>query len=51
MRFVADHEDPDREMEQAMNEPTLQVPRKRDPGPLFPWARIMETVPRARPHA
>jgi N-acetylmuramoyl-L-alanine amidase len=42
VKFIAGHEDLDREMEQALDNPTVQVPRKRDPGPLFPWARIME---------
>lgn len=44
VKFIAGHEDLDREMESAMDDPAVQVPRKRDPGPLFPWARIMEGV-------
>lgn len=42
VKFIAGHEDLDREMEAAMDDPAVQVPRKRDPGPLFPWARVME---------
>ena len=44
VKFIAGHEDLDREMEQALDDPTVQVPRKRDPGPLFPWDRIMQGV-------
>lgn len=42
VKFIAGHEDLDREMEAAMDDPAVQVPRKRDPGPLFPWGRVME---------
>lgn len=44
VKFIAGHEDLDREMEQALDDPAVQVPRKRDPGPLFPWERIMQGV-------
>ncbi len=44
VKFIAGHEDLDREMEQALDDPNVQVPRKRDPGPLFPWERIMQGV-------
>lgn len=44
VKFIAGHEDLDREMEQALDDPSVQVPRKRDPGPLFPWERIMQGV-------
>lgn len=44
VQFIAGHEDLDREMEAAMDDPEVQVPRKRDPGPLFPWGRVMESV-------
>ena len=27
------------------DDPTLMVARKRDPGPLFPWARVLAKVP------
>jgi N-acetylmuramoyl-L-alanine amidase len=44
VRYITGHEDLDREMEQALDDPNVQVPRKRDPGPLFPWDRVMEAV-------
>lgn len=44
LRFIAGHEDLDREMEAALDDASVQVPRKRDPGPLFPWARVMDAV-------
>ncbi len=44
IKFIAGHEDLDREMEAAMDDPNVQVPRKRDPGPLFPWVRMMDAV-------
>jgi N-acetylmuramoyl-L-alanine amidase len=42
VKYIAGHEDLDREMEPALDAPGVQVPRKRDPGPLFPWGRVME---------
>ena len=48
LRFIAGHEDLDTEQETAVDDPTVLVPRKRDPGPLFPWARVMESVELAR---
>jgi N-acetylmuramoyl-L-alanine amidase len=44
LRYIAGHEDLDTEQETAVDDPTVLVPRKRDPGPLFPWARVMESV-------
>jgi N-acetylmuramoyl-L-alanine amidase len=44
LRYIAGHEDLDTEQEAAVDDPTVLVPRKRDPGPLFPWARVMESV-------
>lgn len=39
---IAGHEDLDTDTIAASDDPQLQVPRKRDPGPLFPWPRILE---------
>ena len=44
IRYIAGHEDLDTELEPALDDPTVLVPRKRDPGPLFPWERVMGTV-------
>jgi N-acetylmuramoyl-L-alanine amidase len=48
LRFLAGHEDLDTERVAASDDPALQVPRKRDPGPLFPWPRILAAVPLQR---
>jgi N-acetylmuramoyl-L-alanine amidase len=45
VKYITGHEDLDRAMESAIDDPAVQVPRKRDPGPLFPWERVMRTVP------
>jgi len=45
---VAGHEDLDLEEIEASDDPALKVRRKRDPGPLFPWARVLEAVPLRR---
>ena len=45
LRHIAGHEDLDREQVPASDDPTLRVARKRDPGPLFPWARVLAKVP------
>lgn len=42
LRHVAGHEDLDTAMVPASNDPDTEVPRKRDPGPQFPWARALE---------
>jgi N-acetylmuramoyl-L-alanine amidase len=41
LRLIAGHEDLDTEQVAASDDPTLRVRRKRDPGPMFPWARIL----------
>ncbi len=39
--FIAGHEDLDTAMVAASDDASRQVFRKRDPGPLFPWARVL----------
>jgi N-acetylmuramoyl-L-alanine amidase len=41
LRAIAGHEDLDTAMVPASDDPARQVPRKRDPGPLFPWDEIV----------
>ena len=48
LRWIAGHEDLDTEAVAASDEPARQVRRKRDPGPMFPWARILGAVPLQR---
>ncbi|MBL8299837.1 MAG: N-acetylmuramoyl-L-alanine amidase [Rhodanobacteraceae bacterium] len=54
LRWVAGHEDLDRDYVAASDDAALRVRRKRDPGPLFPWARLdssglLRLQPGARP--
>ena len=48
LRFVAGHEELDTAREPASDDPALTVPRKRDPGPLFPWPSLLRQVPLER---
>lgn len=41
LRFIAGHEDLDTTQVEASDDPALRVARKRDPGPLFPWAQVL----------
>jgi N-acetylmuramoyl-L-alanine amidase len=45
LRWIAGHEDLDRRLEPASDDPSISLPRRRDPGPLFPWERVLEGVP------
>lgn len=42
LRHVAGHEDLDTDEVDASDDPSRKVRRKRDPGPLFPWNRVMQ---------
>lgn len=44
LRLIAGHEDLDTTQVPATDDPTRLVYRKRDPGPLFPWQRVMQAV-------
>lgn len=41
LKFIAGHEDLDIEHVAASDDVGKRVKRKRDPGPLFPWARVV----------
>ena len=44
LALIAGHEDLDLDEVEASDDPAIKVRRKRDPGPLFPWARVLEAV-------
>ena len=48
LRHIAGHEDLDTTQVPADDDPAVKVRRKRDPGPLFPWARLLASVPLQR---
>jgi len=41
LRYIAGHEELDTAMVSASDDGALQVRRKRDPGPLFPWSEML----------
>jgi N-acetylmuramoyl-L-alanine amidase len=41
LRWIAGHEDLDRRLEPASDDPSVMLPRRQDPGPLFPWDDVL----------
>ncbi len=48
LALIAGHEDLDRDEVPAIDDPAVMVRRKRDPGPRFPWDRVLARVPLQR---
>ncbi|MBW8367306.1 MAG: N-acetylmuramoyl-L-alanine amidase [Arenimonas sp.] len=48
LEFIAGHEDLDRDTVPSSDNPDRQVPRKRDPGPRFPWSQVLDHSPLVR---
>ncbi len=41
LHWIAGHEDLDRRTEPADDDPSIQLRRRQDPGPLFPWDEVL----------
>ncbi len=46
--LIAGHEDLDLDEVEASDDPSMKVRRKRDPGPQFPWTRVLQALPLQR---
>jgi N-acetylmuramoyl-L-alanine amidase len=44
LKWIAGHDALDLTLEPASDDARKQVSRKRDPGPLFPWPQVLQTV-------
>ncbi|HEX5121725.1 MAG TPA: N-acetylmuramoyl-L-alanine amidase [Rhodanobacteraceae bacterium] len=42
LRYIAGHEDLDRRLEPAADDPSVMLARRQDPGPLFPWDQVLD---------
>lgn len=48
LQWIVGHEELDTEMMPASDNAAAQIRRKLDPGPLFPWTRVSQTISLAR---
>jgi N-acetylmuramoyl-L-alanine amidase len=44
LKYITGHEDLDTRLIQSNNDPDIYIRRKMDPGPLFPWDKVMQHI-------